>query len=769
MQFTFFIPLWVILSCIIIASSITIYGYIIIAQPIQRVVRNLLIALRIVAIAVLLCCLLAPVVIEKKDITPPTHLSILVDSSQSMQMEDNYQGKTDISRFDQVRQLLFSDANEFLNTLNSQYKVHIYNFDSMLYKNTAMDNSSKPTGFLTDIDLSTREVVEIWKGQPNAGIVLITDGGHNASSFSTNELALLQVPVYALGVGSPKRPKDILIQNIEVLPIVYTGHECVIRIQVAQKGYNNESIRVSLRESGSNRLIDATILSFPKDNGEQSSIVDASGIADETQHYIELKMTPDKEGNFQYKVVLPTLEDELTSANNEKTFSLKVIKAKLNVFYYEGRPRWEYAFLKRTLERDPDINATFAVRSIKTNTETVLNQNRGYYPQEPGIESNQFPTTPEELNKFDILILGDITFGHLQSTQQQAIKDFVEKHGKAVIFLPSHNAFGENGFNKTRFASILPIQIPERGCSEQKREFAVELTQAGLFHPMLQIDDDFERNIDIWQELPALTNSFRDFQLRAGATTLLKKQDGQPVLLFQRVGLGKSLLFAAEGIWNWGFGVNAFKDTIYLTVYQQFWAQVLRWMEQDSDENKVYISTNASTYLQGEEVEINVRTFSNTFKPQENSEVQITVTSPRDSTFSLRTRTKGDDSQSDSASSYNAKFKAEDTGIYKIHAVGKSGNINIGEDEIDIAVQPQLVELESPQLNEALLRQITEQTGGVYLNIEEAHMLPEKISKVENSVFVDTKRDLWAHPLLLIFIVGLLGSEWFVRKRMGLV
>ena len=295
MQFTFFIPLWVILSCIIIASSITIYGYIIIAQPIQRVVRNLLIALRIVAIAVLLCCLLAPVVIEKKDITPPTHLSLLVDSSQSMQMEDNYQGKTDISRFDQVRQLLFSDANEFLNTLNSQYKVHIYNFDSMLYKNTAMDNSSKPTGFLTDIDLSTREVVEIWKGQPNAGIVLITDGGHNASSFSINEIALLQVPVYALGVGSPKRPKDILIQNIEVLPIVYTGHECVIRIQVVQKGYNNESIRVSLRESGSNRLIDATILSFPKDNGEQSSIVDVSGIADETQHFIELKMTPDKE------------------------------------------------------------------------------------------------------------------------------------------------------------------------------------------------------------------------------------------------------------------------------------------------------------------------------------------------------------------------------------------------------------------------------------------------------------------------------------------
>lgn len=769
MQFSYFLPLWIIIFCIIISAGITIYGYVILGQPLQRLIRNVLISLRIAAIAILLSCLLAPVIIEKKDITPPAHLSILVDSSQSMQMEDNYKGKSDITRYEQVRQLLFSETSGFLKALNSQYKVHIYNFDSTLYKDDTIALNSEPKGLLTDIASSIQDVVDIWKGQTHTGIVLITDGAHNASNIASEDIVALQTPVYAIGVGSPERPKDIQIQNVEVHPIAYTGHESAIHIHVDQTGYTNESVRVSLRESESNRLIDATLLNFEDGIGEQATNGKESNIVNTTQHVVELKLTPETEGSYQYKVVLPTLEGEFTSDNNEKTFSLKVIKAKLNVYYYEGRPRWEYAFLKRTLERDPDIDAAFAVRSINTNSESVLDQNLGYYPQELGVEPNHFPKTLEELSKYDVIILGDLTAGHLNTTQQQAVRDFVEKRGKAVIFLPSHRALGRNGFKNTQFASILPIHIPTDGCSEQNREFAIELTQTGKFHPILQLDDKPEKNIEIWHNLPALKNAFTGFQQRGGATTLLKKQNGQPVLLFQRVGLGKSLLFAAEGLWNWDFGVNTFKDKTYTTVYQQFWAQVLRWMEQESDENRVYISTNASTYTQDDDVEISVRIFSYSFKPQENSDVKIDVTSPNGSTFSLTTRAEIVGSQSNNIGKYNATFKAEESGIYKIHTVGKMGNITIGEDQIDVSVQQQLVELESPQLNEALLRELSEQTNGVYLNIENAHLLPEKIANVENPVFVDTKRDLWAHPLLLITIVGLLGSEWFIRKRMGLV
>ena len=769
MQFTYYWPAWAVILGLIITICLTVYGYIKIGQPLRKLLRYSLITLRFIAVAILLCCLLAPVIIQKKDVTPPTHLSILVDTSRSMQLQDNYLGKTDTSRMNQVNQLLFNESSQFLQNLNNEYKVHLYRFDSVLHEvSTGVDNFV-PDGTLTDIASTIREIVQAWRGQPNAGIVLISDGAHNASNLSVEDIAATNTLVYTIGVGSPQPPKDIQIQKVDVLPIAYIGHETFIRITVVQIGYTDESIRVSLREFGTNRLVDAAMLTFPNENSEQSVTINGQRIRTGTRHVIELKMTPQSEGNYQYKVKLPTLEGELTDSNNEKTFPLKVVKAKLNVFYLEGRPRWEYAFLKRTLERDPDIEPSFAVLSKKSTRESVLTRNEGYYPQKNLTRYSRFPETPQELLKYDVLILGDLSAEHLTTAQQQAIVHFVEQRGKAVIFLPSHNSLGTNGFRSTELARILPIQIPANGCLEQDGEFSLDLTQTGMFHPMLQLTEKIERNTDIWNNLPALSRSYRRFQLRASATTLITKEGGEPILIFQRVGLGKSLLFAAEGIWNWDFGVNLFKGTTYQTVYPRFWAQTLRWMAQQSDENQIYITTEAPTYAQGENVKINIRAYSHIMQPQDGAEIQLSVTSPSGSTFPLKTHTDAIETRTDNAGNYTTQLKVEEKGTYNIRAVGKAGNIPLGEDKIDIFVHPQLIELDAPQLNEQLLKELSEKTGGVYHSIEDAQSLPDKIDTVADSVFVDSERDLWAHPLILIAVVGLLGTEWFIRKRVGLI
>ena len=489
MQFTYYWPAWAVILGIIITIGITVYGYIKVGRPLRQLLRYSLIALRFVAVTILLCCLLAPVIIQKKDVTPPTHLSILVDTSRSMQLKDNYLGKTELSRMNQVHQLLFDESSQFLQSMNGEHKVHIYRFDATLQESTTDVVNFEPDGTLTDIASAIHEAVQAWRGQPNAGIVLISDGAHNVSMLSIEDIAALNTPVYTIGVGSPQAPKDIQIQKVDVLPIAYIGHDTIVRIAVGQTGYTDKSIRVSLRDTENNRLVDAAMLTFTEVNTEQAVTIDGQRTLKGTQHVIELKMTPQTEGNFQYEVKLPALEGELTNTNNQKTFSLKVVKAKLNVFYLEGRPRWEYAFLKRTLERDPDIEPSFAVLSKQLHRESVLNRDEGYYPQSNAKQYSRFPNTFQELSKYDVLILGDLSAEHLTTAQQQAIVDFVEQRGKAVIFLPSHNALGTNGFRNTQLARILPIQIPANGCLEQKGEFSLDLTQTGMFHPMLQLID----------------------------------------------------------------------------------------------------------------------------------------------------------------------------------------------------------------------------------------------------------------------------------------
>ena len=107
MRFTYFWPGWAIALGILIAIGVTTFVYLRIVRPLPPRHTFLLIALRIGAVAILLGCLLAPVIVEKRDITPPTHLAVLVDTSQSMQLTDT----GDMSRLNQVNELLFGESD----------------------------------------------------------------------------------------------------------------------------------------------------------------------------------------------------------------------------------------------------------------------------------------------------------------------------------------------------------------------------------------------------------------------------------------------------------------------------------------------------------------------------------------------------------------------------------------------------------------------------------------------------------------------------------
>ena len=84
-------------------------------------------------------------------------------------------------------------------------------------------------------------------------------------------------------------------------------------------------------------------------------------------------------------------------------------------------------------------------------------------------------------------------------------------------------------------------------------------------------------------------------------------------------------------------------------------------------------------------------------------------------------------------------------------------------------MQLQLAELENPQLDEPLLKQLASKTGGAYLTIDDVAALPEKINALQHPILATEERDLWDTPLVLICVVALLGMEWFLRKRRGLV
>jgi hypothetical protein len=90
--------------------------------------------------------------------------------------------------------------------------------------------------------------------------------------------------------------------------------------------------------------------------------------------------------------------------------------------------------------------------------------------------------------------------------------------------------------------------------------------------------------------------------------------------------------------------------------------------------------------------------------------------------------------------------------------------------ETPITVELPSVETNQIWLDKPLLKDLAELSGGQYFDINQMDELvaaiPDKVETVETR----TKPDpLWDVRGMLLALVGLLGAEWFVRKRFKLL
>ncbi|MDE0184862.1 MAG: hypothetical protein OXP71_05335 [Candidatus Poribacteria bacterium] len=753
MQFTYYLPGWAVAIALAIVAGVTIYAYLRLQQSLNQGLRFILIGLRVAAASLVLLCLLAPVVSERIDVTPKTNFLILADTSQSMNFDDVELDGRQTDRLTLVNQLLFNLSSQFLDVLANQFEVHLYQFNTHAQRIADPLEPLEAKGRLTDIATSIQQVLKKWRGQRIAGVMLITDGAHNSSAFQSDSIADVQVPIYTVGVGNPQPRKDLKISRVKVSPVVYVGHDAPIRFTVEQTGYAGSTVRVSLMQDA--RLADAALITLDERPTQD----------------IEFTLDPQKEGVFQYVISVPTLPDELTHVNNEKVFSLKVVKTKFRVLYVDGRPRWEYTFLKRVLERDANIESTCMIISNRTNRQlrgTLLGRTNRHYPQTTALgRLPYFPDAISGLLKYDVLIIGDLPSTTLNKLQHDAIVDFVENHGKSVIFLGGRSSLGAKGLKETALERLLPIVIPAKGCAVQNEDFSLEPTQQGIYHPIMRVGDTRSKVEAIWRDLPTLPRWFGDFRLRGGATTLAvrgqsRDENSMPIVVIQRSGLGKSLLIAAEGLWHWGFGVWGFKEED--DTYPRFWGGAIRWMASQPYGKPINLTTDLTTYLVGDEVQITVYAYDESYRPLADAAFKINVIPPGGNSFQV-----SDATSSQIAGVYTTQFEVNQKGNYQIRAMGVEDFSSLGEDSTEILVQSPLSEFENPQLNEPLLQQLAENTGGFYTPIRDVESLPNKIKDVEERVFTDQERDLWNTPIILILVVGLLGAEWFLRKRSGLV
>lgn len=723
-------PLWLALLLLFISSVLVIFFYYRANKPLSWRYRYALIGFRIFSITLLIFCLLNPIIIKKEEILKKPNLLFLFDDSQSMALIDS--GKNE-SRIEIVRKAISGNSSKsIIDDLKDNFNVHLYQFSTDIMP--VKELSLKAQGALTDITKALSTAINEWKGQPISGAVLITDGNYNTGEDPIRFSQKVGIPIYTVGVGQTKIARDIQITRVESNPIAYVDHSFPIKVAINSGGYDGKEVMITLTSTSNPSLRDSSQLRLDSKSGEQ---------------FVDLQIKPKQEGILKLNVSVTSMPDELTKQNNTHTFFVKVINTKIKVLYIEGKPRWESTFLNRALQKDPNIELSYAVAT----------KQGGFYPQS---SLKSFPTR-NELFANDIIILGDVSPNFFKGEQLSTIRDFVENKGGSVIFLAGKDSFGAGGFGESVIKDMLPIEIGRDGARILNSPFNPVLTQIGLNHPSTRLSDDPTENKAIWRDLPSLNRFYLGIGTKSGATVLAEhhQEKGKPLIAFQRYGKGITYMIASDDLWQWAFVIYAQGgDDSY---YRKFWSGTIRWLSfVRLQADRVNVEPSKQTYTREEKAIIKAYIYNENYDPIDNAEIKAQIQTPggtsRDIKFVFEENGR-----------YSAEFVPTMDGNHKVEVTAEHNGRLIGKGSAEFIVQTVALEYQSIQLNEPLLKQIAEITGGKYYNINDFAELLKSIKSEQESIVSTKEKSIWDNGWLLGFVVIMLTTEWILRKKKGLV
>src|SRR6266446_5532680 len=205
-----------------------------------------LVVLRGTTFTVLAFIFLRPVLNSSTVLPQESYLAVVIDNSESMKIKDDGQ----ISRAEQLQKQF--EATNFFKRLNDKFKIRTYRFDSAaerIERPDQMTFAGKRTKLEAATDLLQQELGTV----PLSGVILISDGGDNASKQWTESLSRLEsrhIPFYTVGVGSENITRDAEIVKVAAPRAALKESTATVDVSYRSYGYKGRKAALYVRENG---------------------------------------------------------------------------------------------------------------------------------------------------------------------------------------------------------------------------------------------------------------------------------------------------------------------------------------------------------------------------------------------------------------------------------------------------------------------------------------------------------------------------------------
>lgn len=715
--------------------------------------RWILRGLRIAALAVLLVCLLRPMLLLNAAVAQRNFVGVLIDDSRSMQIAD----RGGRQRADWIRDSIAPAKSALLASLRERFQVKLFHFGATAERiddATGLKFDANETKLGGALEAARRELEMV----PLSGLIVLTDGADNSRAPIADELLSLrakQVPVFTVGIGSERFSRDVEVRRVETSSEVLKGSTLVADVLVRQRGFNGAKVPLMVEDDG--RLIGQSEITLPPD-GDVAPV------------RVHVRMSSPGARLLTFRIPLQT--GEQVTQNNAQQALVRVRNAREKILYVEGEPRPEMRFIRAAVEADSNLQL---VALQRTADRKFLRLN----VDGPDELANGFPVTRGELYAYRAIVLGSIEASFFTHAQLAMLADYVNVRGGGLLLLGGRRAFAEGGYAGTPLADVMPVVIEGNATGDSVSflaDLTASLTPGGASHAVTQVAGDQQKSAERWRTLPVVTSVNRIRRVKPGAVTLVEGKvpkagragvpEGeqlrgyeQPLLVYQRYGRGLSIAMPIQDSFQWEFAADIPVDD---PTFPTLWKQLLRFLTSDVP-GRVTVHAQADQVNPRTPVDVRAEVVDSAYLTVNDAQVVAHVAGPsgpvRDVALEWAVDRDGE---------YRASFTPDTPGIYTVRVDATARDGKITSDSLFVRVADLNAEYVDAEMRAALLQRLARETGGRFYTPETVGTLAADVAMSKRGVTVANEMDLWDMPVNFLLLVTLLSAEWGYRKLRGL-
>lgn len=791
------------------------YMYVRDAKELHPLLGVFLAVLRSVAFLGLLVLYLDPTWRTEREVTKPSRALVLVDTSLSMGMTDMTTPGTSaiVSRAQLVADAL--DKTDLLAQLRKTHEVAVWRFDQDLKRVAALDKlrplgegdeaSSgsdpagdgpgpsapvaaparidwgellRPVGNETRLGQTLKQLIADERSSPLSGVIVIGDGGQNAGIAPDAAIELAReakVPVFAIGVGSDKKPANVRVSDLIAPARAYPGDHFTITGYLQAQEMAEQRVTVEL-------------LSRPAASGPAAAAEVGTGRVEKSQQVIlgtdgevlpvKFEVTPAEPGRRVYCVRVQAPKADSEPGDNFREGDVEVVDRKNHVLLVAGGPMREYQFLLALLFRDKSTTVDIFLQTAQP----------GISQQAAKILDN-FPATREELYKYDCVVAFDPDWRAIGPAAADVLETWVAEQGGGLVIVagPVHMGETVGGWvddeSMAKIRALCPVEFIRRLTAGGSTDYTadepwpLEFTREGLEASYLWLGDSPTASQTAWSGFKGAFSCFPVRSAKMGATVLARFSDPRsgsgteraPYFVTQFYGSGRVFYMAGGEMWR----LRAVDDNLF----EQFYTKLIRHVSQGRllrGSPRGVLLVGQEQYQVGNTVEVRTQVNDSQMQPLKAPNVSVQIMHQESGTGQALTLV-ADPSR---VGTFSGQFTVLKEGTYRLELpLPDTADERLIQ---TIKVRIPKLESETPQRNDTVLGKIAKGTEGVYyVGFEQAvsgtsgkpPVVDLLKDRTRTSILLEApnneRKEFWFRIILAI-LCGALFLEWTIRRLVRL-